>query len=85
MNEKKTRVFFFSLPTEEGVLRLTHSGSIKFAVKQITKHVYAISNHEIIPGHAPMAYSVILSHESILTCKLSSLSQTLIVPKLQMD
>lgn len=48
---------------------MTHSGSIKFAIKQIIKHVFAISNHEIILGHVFIAYSVIHLHESILTSK----------------
>lgn len=54
MNEKKNMVFLFlfSLLTEKCVQWLTHSGSIKFAVKQIIKHVYAISSHEIILGHS---------------------------------
>lgn len=52
------------------MLWLAHSGSIKFAVKQIIKHVYAIANHEIIPGHVSVAYSVIYLHESILTSKV---------------
>lgn len=70
MNEKKNMVFLFSLLTEKSVLWLTHSGSIKFADKQIIKHVYAISNHKIILGHVSLAYSVIHLQGSILTSKV---------------
>lgn len=67
---RKTWFFFFSCLTEKCVLWLARSGSIKFAVKQIIKHVYAIANHEIILGHVSIAYSVIYLHESILTSKV---------------
>ena len=66
---RKSCFFCFSCLTEKGMLWLAHSGSIKFAVKQIIKHVYAIANHEIILGHDSVAYSVIYLHESILTSK----------------
>jgi len=67
---RKSWFFFFSCQTEKGMLWLAHSGSIKFAVKQIIKHVYAIANREIILGHVSVAYSVIYLHESILTSKV---------------
>lgn len=58
---------FFSLLAAKCVLWLTHSGSIKLAVKPTLKHVYATSNREIILGHVPVAHSVIHVHESVLT------------------
>lgn len=64
---KKAWFFFFFLLTEMCVLELTHSRSIKFAIKQIIKHVYAISNHETTLGHVSVAYSDIHVDESILT------------------
>lgn len=62
------------------MLWLAHSGSIKFAVKQIMKQVNTTSNHEIILGHVSVAYSVTYLRESILTSKvIQCVIQTFIV------
>lgn len=67
---RKTWFSFFSRLPAKGMLWVAHAGSIKFAVKQIIKHVYATSNREIILGQVSIAYSVIYLHESILTSRV---------------